>query len=105
MSGFVSADIEKLMTIPSRSEEAIAEFDSIKDEFDRINQTLLSKWSGQGADAYEQEADHILENIGGISDVLNSITNGVLKDIIDAYNKLDEDLDASNRSAGTEGEG
>jgi len=45
---------------------------------------LLSKWKGEGADAYRQETDNILANIGGIRDVLDAINNGAVKAIKEA---------------------
>lgn len=101
--GFVSADIEKMEKFESESKEAIQEFDDIKDKFNEINSVLLNKWQGDGADAYKTETDHILENIGGIADILDSINNSVLQDIIDNYNKLDEELGEFNRNPSTEG--
>jgi uncharacterized protein YukE len=95
---FVSADIEKIQKFESDSVEAIKEFDAIKDKFNEINTTLLSKWKGDGADSYKKESDHILENIGGVKDVLDSINNGAVKDVKDNYNTLDEALGEFNRN-------
>ncbi|MBQ6160937.1 MAG: hypothetical protein IJK24_08315 [Oscillospiraceae bacterium] len=90
--GFVSADIGILESFVSNSESAITEFKNIKKEFERINSTLLKKWQGEGADAYELESSHILENIGGIEDILNSINEEVLSGIISNYNEMDTQL-------------
>jgi len=95
---YVSADIGKIAIFESQSQEAITEYDAIKAKFDEINSTLLSKWEGGGADAYKKETDHILENIGGIRDILDGINNGVVKDIKDNYMKLDNDLAEFNRN-------
>ena len=95
---FVSADIGKIAIFERKSQEAITEFDAIIAKFNEINSTLLSKWEGAGADAYKNETDHILENIGGIRDILDAINNGVVKDIKDNYNKLDADLAEFNRN-------
>ncbi len=101
---FVSADIGKITKFMSESEAAIAEFDAIKDEFNSINSTLLSKWKGQGADAYKKETDHILDNIGGIKDVLDSMNNETVKSIVDEYTRADNELGEYNRNPPTEGE-
>lgn len=95
---FVSADIAKISKFMSDSEEAITEFDAIKEEFNSINSTLLNKWKGEGADAYKNETDHILENIGGVKDVLDSINNGAVKSIKDEYTNLDNQLAEFNRN-------
>lgn len=95
---FVSADIEKLAQFERDSAEAIREFNAIKTEFDNINSALLGKWKGEGADAYKNETDHILEKIGGIEDILKGINEGAVKDIKDNYMKLDEELGAFNRN-------
>lgn len=92
MSEFVSADIFKIANFAEKKDEISKEFDSIKEKFDSINATLLSKWKGEGAKAYEDETNHILENIGGIKDVLDSINDGVITDIRNIYSTLDEDL-------------
>ena len=97
-TGFNSADIEQLTTFEKDSADAITEFDAIKAKFEEINTTLLNKWKGEGADAYKQETDHILENIGGIKDVLDSINNSAVKSIRDEYSKLDEKLAEFNKN-------
>lgn len=96
-SNFVSADIAKITKFMSDSEEVIKEFNDIKEKFNLINSTLLGKWKGEGADAYRKETDHILENIGGIKDVLDSINNGAVKTIVDEYTNLDNELAEYNR--------
>ncbi len=102
--GFISADIGKINKFMSESAEAISEFDAIKDKFNSINSTLLSKWKGQGADAYKKETDHILDNIGGIKDVLDSMNNETVKSIVDEYTRADNELGEYNRNPPTEGE-
>ena len=102
MNDFVSADIGIVETFESKSQDTIKEFSAIKREFERINSTLLSVWKGAGAAAYKKETDHILENIGGIKDILDSINGGVLNDIKENYNKLDEELGAFNQNPSSE---
>lgn len=97
-SQFVSADISKISKFAEDSAEAIQEFNSIIEKFNSINETLLRVWKGEGADAYKTETDHILENIGGIKDILDSINNGVVKDIKDIYTQLDNDLGEFNKN-------
>ena len=98
MADFVSADIEIVEQFASKSKEMITEFNSFKTRFESINSTLLNIWKGAGADAYKYETDHILENIGGIKDILDSINNSVLNDIKDNYNQLDQELGDFNRN-------
>lgn len=101
-SGFVSADIQAIAKFMKDSEEVITEFDRIKNQFNAINKDLLKKWEGEGADAYKYETDHILENIGGIKDVLDGINNSAVKSIRDEYSKLDEELGEFNRNPPSE---
>ena len=98
MTDFVSADIGIVEKFALKSQEMVTEFNSIKTEFETINNNLLGIWKGAGADAYKYETDHILENIGGIKDILDSINNGVLNDIKDNYNQLDQELGEFNRN-------
>jgi hypothetical protein len=93
---FISADIGKIAAFESQSQEAIAEFDAIIKEFNTINSSLLKKWEGDGADAYKEKTDHILENVGGIKDVLDGINNGVVKNIKEQYMALDKALEEFN---------
>lgn len=69
----------------------IKEFNSIIEKFNSINVTLLRAWKGEGADAHRTETNHILENIGGIKDILDNINNGAVKDIKDIHTQLDND--------------
>ena len=73
---FVSVDIGKISKFMSESAEVIKE----------------------GADAYKTETDHILENIGGIKDVLDGINNGAVKSLKDEYTKLDDELAEFNKN-------
>ena len=108
MAGLISdkqTEIEGYESDIQNKEEAIKEFDAIKEKFNDINTTLLKKWKGEGKDAYKKESDHIMENIGGIKDILDSINNGVVKDTKDAYLQLDEELGEFNKNPQTaEGE-
>lgn len=102
MGKFVSADITAIARFMDQSPEVIEEFGRIKTKFEDINKELLKKWKGEGADAYKYETDHILENIGGIKDVLDGINNSAIKSIRDEYSKLDEELGEFNRNPKTE---
>lgn len=99
---FVSADITAIARFMDESPAIIREYDEIKKQFNTINETLLKSWKGDGADAYKRETDHILENIGGIKDVLDGLNNSAIKDIRDSYSKLDEELGQFNRNPKTE---
>jgi len=100
MSAFVSADIDKIARFEEKSREVIIEFNAIKDRFNSINSTLLSKWKGEGADAYKQETDHILEKIGGVADVLDGLNNGAVAAVKENYTALDEELGEFNKNPG-----
>lgn len=99
-SKFIRADIGKLESFVSESAEAIREFGAIRDEYDRINRTLLSQWEGSGKNAYKEIADHITEKIGSIKDILDVINDKVLKDVIEQYHSVDKELAEYNRHAG-----
>lgn len=105
MAEYVSADIETVEKFAEKSKEMVAEFNAIKTAFEEINSALLKIWKGEGADAYKFETDHILENIGGIKDILDSINNGVLNDIKDNYNKVDQELGEFNQNPPSENGG
>lgn len=97
---FVKADVAALEKFVKDSKEAVKEFGEIKKEFERINKELLSKWEGLGQKEYRIVAEHITDNIGNIEDVVKTINEDILKDIIDTYNSLDNDLADYNRHAG-----
>lgn len=97
---FIKADIGKLESFVSESEEAIREFASIRNEFDRINRTLLNNWQGSGKESYQRVANHIAEKVGGIKEILDTINDKALKDIIDKYHSVDAELGEYNRHAG-----
>lgn len=105
MAEFIKADIGKLESFIMESEEAIQEFSAIRDEFDRINRVLLAEWQGSGKQAYKETADHITEKIGGIKDILDTINDVVVKDLVAQYKALDSELAEYNRTAGEPEEG
>ena len=90
------ADVGKLVQFEQDSKDAVEKFKEIKKRFNDINNALLSKWKGAGAVSYKNETDHILEKIGSLSDVLEAINEGVLKDTKEAYLKMDEELGKFN---------
>jgi uncharacterized protein YukE len=100
MSKFIKADIGKLESFITESENAITEFAEIKEEFDDINKTLIKNWKGEGKKAYKQVADHITEKIGSIKEVLDTINDTLVKDLVEQYNKIDADLSEYNKTAG-----
>ena len=87
MSEFIKADIGKLEGFLTGSEEAIKEFAAIRTEFERINSTLLANWDGVGRASYKSVSDHILEKVGGIQEVLNTINDTIVRDLVDQYNR------------------
>ncbi len=105
MAEFVRADIAKLESFIKESEDAIKEFSAIRTEFDRINNTLLANWDGVGSGAYSKVAKNITEKIGGIKDVLDTINNSVVKDLVEQYKNLDRELAEYNCTAGEPKEG
>ena len=105
MADFVKIDIGKLEGFVTSGQEAIREFGLIKDEFNSINKTLLDNWEGEGKAAYKTISDNILEKITGIQDVLNTINENILNDLIEQYNTLDAALGDYNRHAGDPEEG
>lgn len=102
MADFIRADIGKLESFLTGSEEAIREFAAIRTEFERINNALISSWDGDGKSAYKKVAENITEKIGGVQDVLNTINDTVVRDLVDQYNAIDRDLGEYNRTAGQE---
>lgn len=105
MADFVEADIGKLESFITESEEAIKEFGDIKAEFERINKDLLLNWKGSGSSSYKNVSDHILEKVGGIQDVLKTINDNVVKDLVAQYNEIDKELGEYNKTAGDPEEG
>lgn len=105
MSEFKRADVAKLESFKTDSEEVIEEFADIRKEFDNINKTLMDNWDGQGKNAFSEVALHITDNIGEIQSVLNEINNNVLNDLIAQYNKIDHELAEYNNNAGSKKEG
>lgn len=102
MSEFISADITKIADFQKKSPEVIQEFDDIKTEFKRINEELLNAWEGGGANAYKTETDHILENVGSVRDVLNTINESAVTAIRTTYSDFDDEMGAYNGSLGGE---
>lgn len=102
MSGFVRADISKLEKFMEDSEYVITEFSNIREKFIEINNELLAKWDGLGSAAYRLEVEHITEKIGSIKDILDTINNVVVSDLVTQYNSVDKELGDYNRSAGEE---
>lgn len=105
MNEFIKADIGKLESFITDSEEAIKEFAAIRTEFDRINRVLLANWEGSGRTSYNKVAAHITEKIGGIQDILNTINDTIIKDLVYQYNAIDRELGEYNRTAGDPEEG
>ena len=100
MSDFIKADVGKLESFITESENAITEFAAIKDEFDSINKDLMKNWKGEGKKSYKKVADHITEKIGSIKEVLDTINDTLVKDLVAQYQQIDADLSDYNKTAG-----
>ncbi len=100
MAEFIRGDVAKIQEFIAYKDEAKREFAAIRREFDEINQTLLQKWDGGGAAAYNRIAKHVTENVNGISDVLDTIVNELLVDLAKTYEDMDAALEEYNRTAG-----
>lgn len=105
MSDFIRADIGKLESFMTESNEAIKEFAEIRTEFETINSTLLKNWDGSGKAAYKSVSDSILDKVTGIQEVLTTINDTVVKDLVAQYNPIDQELGEANRKAGEPEEG
>lgn len=105
MADFIKADIGKLESFITESGEAIKEFAAIRTEFERINNTLLANWDGVGKASYKSVSEHILEKVGGIQEVLKTINDTIVNDLVEQYHSVDKELGESNRKAGEKEEG
>ncbi len=105
MSEFKRVDIAKLESFVTESAEAITEFSKIREEFNRINNTLMQNWDGMGKSAFSEVAQYITEKVGDIQGILTEINENVLKDLIEQYNAVDRDLAEYNNNAGKAEEG
>lgn len=103
-SNFISADLTIVESFIQQRSNMVTRFNKLKESYETINTSLLEKWKGHGADAYKLETDHILENIGGIGDILKSINEDVLNSILSSYSQLDEELGEFNQNPPTEEE-
>ena len=97
-NGLIWISMETINSFEEKSAAAIKEFDAIKTEFNRINKDLLATWKGVGADAYKLETDHILEKIGSIKDVLDTMNNDTIKEIKKQIKEFDEQLGENNKN-------
>lgn len=78
--------------MPSPVRERLSRSES---QFVSADISKISKFEKDSADAHKTETDHILVNIGGIKDILDSIINGAVKDI---YTQFDNDLGEFNKN-------
>ena len=98
-------------TIDTRSFEAvmdlraelIRDYDKINSEYDRIERTLLENWEGRGSNAFRDDSRKVRTNIGGISDILN-IMSDVLIDCREVIRMSDQQAGAVNADPFTEGD-
>jgi len=105
MTDFIRADIGKLESFMKESNEAIKEFADIRTEFARINNTLLKNWDGVGKVSYKSVSDNILDKVTGIQEVLTTINDTIVNDLVAQYNQIDQELGETNRKAGEPEEG
>ena len=99
MSDFNRGDLGKYQDFITKKETIKKEFAAIKREFSKINTELLKNWKGSGAASYRSYSSHVMDNIGGISDVLDTISDNLLVDVLNYYNELDDALHDMNTGA------
>lgn len=99
MPDFIRCDIDKMQEFIKYREEAKTEFLEIRKEYSTINNELLAKWKGKGAEEYRKLTQHITDNVGTIADVLDTIVDNVLVDIVAFYEEADKEIAEYNRNA------
>ena len=64
--------------------ELLTDYDKLNADYDKIISTLLENWDGKGAEAFEGDATKVKTNIGGIYDILKTMSDTLLdcKEII-----------------------
>ncbi len=73
-------------------------YDELVREYDEIVETLLENWKGQGALAFQKDAQQIRTNIMGIRDILTTMCD-TLVDCRAVFGECDTSLGNVNRDA------
>ncbi len=66
-------DTKAFDAVKDLKDELVADYNKLKDDYDKIISTLLANWEGKGADAFREDATKVKTNIGGIYDILKTM--------------------------------
>ena len=100
--GVVTIDTGAFVAVMGIRGELLADYDKINNEFDRIRDTLLANWEGKGKDEFQKDATNIKRNIGGICDVLKTMSD-TLTDCLEIITLSDAQAGAANREPPPQG--
>lgn len=95
--GYVLLKTEVFDEFISQRASLVQRYDNIKDKYDNIVKELLNNWEGKGAEEFENDANMIRKNIGGIYDILKTMCD-ILQDCKEVYSQCDKGLGDYNRN-------
>jgi WXG100 family type VII secretion target len=94
--GFVLLDTDAIDAAISKKEDFLSRYDQINQDFDRIVETLRENWRGEGARAFENDAQEVRTNLTGIYDILKTMCD-VLTDCRNVIGEMDSAIGKYNR--------
>lgn len=102
-SEYVCLDTRAFDNALEKKDHLISTFDSIKEDYKKTVDKLLKNWEGVGAEAFKLDANAVMTNITGISDILKIMCD-TLSDCKQVFEEADASLGEYNRNPESEAE-
>ena len=97
MSEYVKLDTRAFDRAIAQKDSLVREYNEINTEYERAVSALLNNWRGRGANAFQDDAKKVKENITGIYDILKIMCD-TLTDCRDVFGECDKSLGDYNRN-------
>lgn len=95
MAEYEKLDTQAFENFISSRESLISRYNSITTRYKQTVKTLIENWKGKGADAFEEDSEKVIANLGGIQDILITMCD-TLRDCREIFGECDTSLRENN---------
>lgn len=95
MGGYNLLDTRSFDKFLSNKSSLIQRYDKLNSDYDKIVKTLRQNWKGEGAEAFEKDAENVKANLTGIKDILVTMCD-TLESCKEIFQECDTALGEAN---------
>lgn len=81
----------------AKRDDILQKYDKIDSDYDAIVKKLLDNWKGDGAEAFEKDAQNVKANLTGVYEILKIMCD-TLQDCLSVFQECNAGLEEYNRN-------